>query len=213
MILSGQDIKRFGLLLNAKDSNYQAQGCDIRVEKVFKTVNKPFGEKIVEEDYVEPVVQREKMFKFNCTAQVWGENDKFLYYWIPPESAVLFKIMETADLTPKLDTIGDVWEESGRTWNNIQHITRYFNAYILPKSSLSRRGIIVHSAWWDAGYKGSGFVLVKTTDNPLKIKPGAEFAQMVFLEGTPTERVYEGQYQGENLSLESCSELIECVSS
>jgi hypothetical protein len=148
------------------------------------------------------------MFKFNYTAQVWGENDKFLYYWIPPESAVLFKIMETVDLTPKRERNFAPYYESF----TIGHETsRYFNAYILPKSSLSRRGIIVHSAWWDAGYKGSGFVLVKTTDNPLKIKPGMEFAQMVFLEGTPTERVYEGQYQGENLSLESCSELTECA--
>ncbi len=174
MILSGQDIKKFGLLLDAKDSNYQAQGCDIRLDKVFYPVDKPFGEKITEADYKEYLPRR--FFT--------GSGEKAEGYIIPPNTSVLFKIMETVDLRAKIASITTF---------------RYFNAYVLPKSSLSRRGVIVHSAWWDAGYKGSGFVLVRTTDVPLTIKPGAEFAQMVFIEGSPTESVYDGQYQNEGL--------------
>lgn len=187
MIQSGKDIKRLGLLQNAEDRNYQAQGCDIRMEKVYCPVNKPFGEKI-EEDYVDPVMAYKKRFTQNCLAQVWDEDAKLLYYWIPQETSCLFKIMETVNLKPIEPSTS-------------QSSPRYFNAYVLPKSSLSRRGVIVHSAWWDAGYVGSGFVLVRTTTVPLTIKPGAEFAQMVFLEGTSPDRLYNGQYQGENLKL------------
>lgn len=188
MILSGQDIKKYGLLLNAEDSNMQAQGWDVRLDKIYKAVNKPWGQKIREEDYVEPIMARERMFKQNCIAQVWDDNGVLLYYWIPPESSVLFKLMETVDLRPREEYCQGYLEQ-----------TRYFNALILPKSSLSRRGISVHSAWWDAGYKGSGVVLVRTSEVPLQIKPGDSFGQMIFFEGTPTNSVYNGQYQGEGI--------------
>lgn len=176
MIQSGRDIQAFGLLINEDPKNIQAQGCDIRVEKVYYPVDKPFGEKITESDYQEFPLRK-------YYAKSGEKEDGFL---VPPNTSVLFKIMEMVDLTAK--------------FNSIQQKFRFFNAYVLPKSSLSRRGIIVHSAWWDAGYKGSGFVLVRTTDFPLFIKPGAEFAQMIFFEGTSTEEVYNGQYQNENLN-------------
>lgn len=189
MILSGQDIKRYGLLLNAEDSNMQAQGWDVRLDKVYKVVNKPWGQKIKEEDYVElykAIPVDVNMYHHNTSSQIWDNNGNLLYYWIPPESSVLFKLMETVDLTRKRETTH-------------QEIYRYFNALILPKSSLSRRGISVHSAWWDAGYKGSGVVLVRTSEVPLKIKLGDSFGQMIFFEGTPTDSVYNGHYQGEGL--------------
>ncbi len=166
MILSGEDIKRFGLLRNADEKNIQAQGWDVRLEKVYHIVSKPYGEKIKEEDYKEFV------------------------YWdkIPPNTSVLFKLMEIVDLSPR---------QTG------EHLTGYvnhlFNALVLPKSSLTRRGVTVHSAWWDAGYVGSGMVLIRTSDIPLRIKPGDSFGQMIFFEGAHTSSLYAGQYQNEGI--------------
>jgi len=187
MILSGQDIKKYNLLLDAEESNMQAQGWDVRLEKVYRCVNKPWGQKIKEEDYVEPykIIYTNGHFPF-VPAQIYDEEDNMLHYYIPSNSSVLFKLMETVDLTRKS-------EEHFKTGYG------YFNALVLPKSSLSRRGISVHSAWWDVGYKGSGVVLVRTSEVPLQIKPGDSFGQMIFFEGTPTDSVYNGQYQGEGI--------------
>jgi deoxycytidine triphosphate deaminase len=159
MILSGEDIKRFGLLRNADEKNMQAQGWDVRVEKVYHIVSKPYGEKIKEEDYKE----------FSLP-----------YGTVPPNTSVLFKLMETVDL---------------RSREGLPCV----NALVLPKSSLTRRGVTVHSAWWDAGYVGSGMVLVRTSDIPLRIKPGDSFGQMIFFVGQSTNMLYEGQYQGEGI--------------
>ncbi|NLH78774.1 MAG: hypothetical protein GX465_17265 [Acidobacteria bacterium] len=159
MILSGEDIKRFGLLRNADEKNMQAQGWDVRVENVYHIVSKPYGEKIKEEDYKE----------FSLP-----------YGTVPPNTSVLFKLMETVDL---------------RSREGLPCV----NALVLPKSSLTRRGVTVHSAWWDAGYVGSGMVLVCTSDTPLRIKPGDSFGQMIFFVGQSTNMLYEGQYQGEGI--------------
>jgi len=159
MILSGEDIKRFGLLRNADEKNMQAQGWDVRVEKIYRVVSKPYGEKIKEEDYKE----------FSLP-----------YGTVPPNTSVLFKLMETVDL---------------RSREGLPCV----NALVLPKSSLTRRGVTVHSAWWDAGYVGSGMVLVCTSDTPLRIKPGDSFGQMIFFVGQSTNMLYEGQYQNEGI--------------
>ena len=159
MILSGEDIKRFGLLRNADEKNVQAQGWDVRVEKIYRVVSKPYGEKIKEEDYKE----------FSLP-----------YGTVPPNTSVLFKLMETVDL---------------RSREGLPCV----NALVLPKSSLTRRGVTVHSAWWDAGYVGSGMVLVCTSDTPLRIKPGDSFGQMIFFVGQSTNMLYEGQYQNEGI--------------
>ncbi len=169
MILSGEDIKRFGLLRNADEKNMQAQGWDVRLEKVYHIVSKPYGEKIKEEDYKE----------FSLP-----------YGTVPPNTSVLFKLMETVDLSAKFDrTEGELDSRK----------LRLFNALVLPKSSLTRRGVTVHSAWWDAGYVGSGMVLVRTSDIPMRIKPGDSFGQMIFFEGAHTSSLYAGQYQNEGI--------------
>ena len=159
MILSGEQIKHFGLLQNADEKNMQAQGWDVRLEKVYHIIYKPYGEKIKEEDYKE----------FSLP-----------YGAVPANTSVLFKLMETVDL---------------RSREGLPCV----NALVLPKSSLTRRGVTVHSAWWDAGYVGSGMVLVCTSDTPLRIKPGDSFGQMIFFVGQSTNMLYEGQYQGEGI--------------
>jgi deoxycytidine triphosphate deaminase len=168
MILSGQEIKKFNLILGAEDNQYQPHGIDLRLDRVFYPIKKPYGMKIREEDYEE----------FPIGTMEIGE------YFIPQGSAILFKILETIDLTPKRE----LYQSSFRS----------FVGFIYPKSSLSRRGIFVHSAVWDSGYKGSGYLLVRTTEVPLVIHPGDAFCQMVFSEGSPADNHYHGQYQGEN---------------
>jgi deoxycytidine triphosphate deaminase len=177
MILSGKQIQEYGLLIGADPKNYQAHGCDLALDKVYNVVYKPYGEKITEEDYEE--------WRFKIEDQI--------SYYIPQNTSVLFKIRETVDLTPR----------TGMSHNHLSAPLIFsmglYAGYILPKSSLSRRGVIVHSAWWDAGYKGSGFVLVRTSSVPLTIKPGDTFAQMVFFEASNTSTTYDGNYQGENI--------------
>jgi deoxycytidine triphosphate deaminase len=185
MILSGNDIEKFRLLKNADINNKQTQGWDLRLEKVYCVVNKPFGEKINELDYVRPyLVEKEQSKSIYCLSQI-VDGGKIVEYFIPANTSALFKIMETVNLLP-------IHSLDGKE-------NRFVNAFVLPKSSLSRRGVFVHSAWWDAGYVGSGVVLVKTSEIPLRIKPGDAFAQMIFLEGTPTEKIYDGHFQGEGL--------------
>jgi deoxycytidine triphosphate deaminase len=188
MILSGQDIKRFNLLENADESLMQAQGWDVRLDKVYRVVNKPFGEKIKEEDYEEPYRLYQCSGDIGANiCQIMDVKDRVLRYDIGPNSSALFKLKEIVNLKPVMDRSHD-------------HL-RYFNALVLPKSSLSRRGISVHSAWWDAGYRGSGVVLVRTSEVPLRITPGEAFGQMIFFEGTSTDEVYRGQYQGEGIKV------------
>ncbi|MCC6179943.1 MAG: deoxyuridine 5'-triphosphate nucleotidohydrolase [Chloroflexi bacterium] len=69
-----------------------------------------------------------------------------------------------------------------------------------PRSSLARCGAALHTAVWDAGYRGrSEALLVVYNAGGLQLRPGARILQLVFLRlDRPTER-YSGYYQGENL--------------
>ena len=187
MILSGQEIKKFNLVLGAKDNQYQPHGIDLRLDKIYHPIDKPYGMKIRDEDYEEYPMYQEIV-------------DKFPYYEIPQGTAVLFKILETIDLGPKEDRrmVEDAFS-NGLSFHS-QVFVRNFVGMVYPKSSLSRRGVIVHSAVWDSGYKGSGYLLVRTTEVPLAIKPGDAFCQMCFEEGSLADNHYRGQYQGENTS-------------
>jgi deoxycytidine triphosphate deaminase len=188
MILSGNEIQKFGLVLGATYEQYQPHGIDLRLDKVFYPVKRPYGMKIREDNYEEFPI---------------GTMEKDSYY-IPEGTAVLFKILETIDLTPKkINSLAiGITEEMFReafTDREIPYVLKNFVGMIYPKSSLTRRGVFVHSAVWDSGYKGSGYLLVRTTECPLVIKPGDAFCQMIFFEGSPTETEYGGQYQHENV--------------
>lgn len=77
-------------------------------------------------------------------------------------------------------------------------------AYLLPRSTLLRCGVSLHTAVWDPGYNGVGQALL-TVHNPygFSVQQGARVAQMVFhqLSEAATDG-YDGSYQGVGLETE-----------
>lgn len=72
---------------------------------------------------------------------------------------------------------------------------------VLPRSSLLRSGVTVHTALWDPGYEGKGRVLLSVLNKKgAVISVGARVAQLVVLRlsGAP-HRIYSGQYQHEGM--------------
>ena len=69
-----------------------------------------------------------------------------------------------------------------------------------PRSSLTRSGVAIHTAVWDAGYAGRSTSLL-VVDNPdgFRVQIGARVAQLIFIRlSEPDETGYQGIYQGEN---------------
>jgi len=72
--------------------------------------------------------------------------------------------------------------------------------YVLPKSSWSRRGFIIHSALWDSGYKGRGTLLVVPSFGfPFEVDKKPYFCQIIIMEAQESSKKYEGNYQNEGL--------------
>jgi dUTP pyrophosphatase len=69
-----------------------------------------------------------------------------------------------------------------------------------PRSSLSRSGVSLHTAVWDAGYSGrSTSLMVVYNADGFRVQLGARVAQLVFIELTSADDTgYHGIYQGEN---------------
>lgn len=73
--------------------------------------------------------------------------------------------------------------------------------FVLPRSSLLRSGVTIHTALWDPGYEGKGKVLLYVLNTKgAVISIGARVAQLVVfrLSGLP-HRIYSGQYQNEGM--------------
>lgn len=68
-----------------------------------------------------------------------------------------------------------------------------------PRSSLLRCGASLHTAVWDAGYRGrSESLLVVHNSHGLRLKKDARLMQMVFMYLAQETEGYRGKYQGEN---------------
>lgn len=68
-----------------------------------------------------------------------------------------------------------------------------------PRSSLLRNGVALHTAVWDAGYRGRSQALM-TVHHPkgFRLARNARVLQLVFFRLVrPVARGYEGKYQGE----------------
>ena len=87
------------------------------------------------------------------------------------------------------------------TFNEIVSLPADLMALGRPRSSLLRSGVALHTAVWDAGYRGRSQSLL-TVHHPggFRLQRDARIAQLVFfrLDGAPTEG-YQGRYQGEGL--------------
>jgi dUTP pyrophosphatase len=73
-------------------------------------------------------------------------------------------------------------------------------AFGRPRSSLLRCGAAIHTAVWDAGYRGrSEALLVVVAHEGVRLAPGARVLQLVFVRLEAATRAYSGAYQGENV--------------
>ena len=87
------------------------------------------------------------------------------------------------------------------TFNEVVNLPRDLMALGRPRSSLLRSGVALHTAVWDAGYRGRSQSLL-TVHHPdgFRLQRNARLAQLMFFRlATPPEQGYRGQYQGEGL--------------
>ncbi len=70
-----------------------------------------------------------------------------------------------------------------------------------PRSSLLRSGVAIHTAVWDAGYRGrSQALMVVHQSEGYRIQQDARLLQLVFYHLTqPVSKGYQGRFQGENI--------------
>ncbi len=70
-----------------------------------------------------------------------------------------------------------------------------------PRSSLLRSGAAIHTAVWDAGYRGrSQALLVVYNPAGFRLQRDSRLMQLVFFRlETPASEGYRGRYQGENV--------------
>lgn len=73
-------------------------------------------------------------------------------------------------------------------------------AFGRPRSSLTRSGVAIHTAVWDAGYSGrSTSLMVVSNPSGFVVQQGARVAQLVFVRlSSRADQGYSGIYQGEN---------------
>ena len=87
------------------------------------------------------------------------------------------------------------------TFNEVVNLPPDMMALGRPRSSLLRSGVALHTAVWDAGYRGRSQSLL-TVHHPdsFRLQRNARLAQLVFFRlATPPEQGYQGRYQGEGL--------------
>ena len=87
------------------------------------------------------------------------------------------------------------------TFNEVVNLPLDIMALGRPRSSLLRSGVSLHTAVWDAGYRGRSQSLL-TVHHPagFRLQREARLAQLVFFRlSAPPSTGYEGRYQGEGL--------------
>lgn len=107
--------------------------------------------------------------------------------------------------TKPLDWGGDGWLSLAPgcykvIFNEIVSIPKDVCAIGLPRSSLLRMGVSVHTAVWDAGYRGrSEALLVVYNKDGFRIKRNARILQLVFMRLESGQEGYKGRYMNENV--------------
>jgi len=87
------------------------------------------------------------------------------------------------------------------TYNEVLHLPRNMIALALPRSSLLRCGVSVHTAVWDAGYSGrSQSLMVVYNPGGFHLSRDARIVQLIFLRlSREVTEGYQGSFQGENI--------------
>ncbi len=87
------------------------------------------------------------------------------------------------------------------TYNEVVNLPSDLMALGRPRSSLLRSGVSLHTAVWDAGYRGRSQSLL-TVHHPggFRVQQDSRVGQLVFFRlSTPPAEGYRGRYQGEGL--------------
>ena len=85
------------------------------------------------------------------------------------------------------------------TYNEIVRLPKNVMAFALPRSSLLRCGVTVHTAVWDAGYHGRAqSLMVVYNPQGVSLQKNARIVQLVFFLLTQETEGYRGAYQREN---------------
>lgn len=87
-------------------------------------------------------------------------------------------------------------------YNEVVHLPPDLMALGRPRSSLTRSGVAIHTAVWDAGYSGrSTSLLTVHHDLGFRVQRDARVMQLVFLTlASATALGYQGRYQHENVT-------------
>ncbi len=108
--------------------------------------------------------------------------------------------------TEALDFPSDGWLELAPqpyviTFNEIVNLPSDVMALGRPRSSLLRSGVSIHTAVWDAGYRGRSQALL-VVNNPagFRVQKNARLMQLVFIRmAKPVSEGYQGRFLGENI--------------
>ena len=85
------------------------------------------------------------------------------------------------------------------TYNEIVNLPKNIMALATPRSSLLRCGVSIHTAVWDAGYRGrSTSLMVVHNTQGFTLEKNARVLQLVFFPLDRETEGYWGIYQGEN---------------
>ena len=85
-------------------------------------------------------------------------------------------------------------------FNEIVSIPADVCAIGLPRSSLLRMGVSLHTAVWDAGYTGrSEALLVVYNEEGFYLKKDARVLQLLFMRLGSAQEGYKGRYMNENV--------------
>lgn len=108
------------------------------------------------------------------------------------------KLPEYREIPPK----EGVWILEKGTYNATMNeyikLPNDIAAIVLPRSSALVCGIEAHSALWDPGYEGRGF-LHFTVTRRVKIHENARIVQMIFFRMSEESEGYNGIFKGEDL--------------
>lgn len=184
MILSGNDIVKFGIVSDVEANGIQPNSIDLKLTGVYYPVTKPIEIKLTDNDFTKVDFE---------TSWINDYEDVVFQYRLDYDTKYLFGVQKI-DLSPRriLDEYREVFEPS---------LLVYFTAEIKPKSSWSRRGWTMSPNHFDSGFAGNGAVIIRTPQHqdgmPSQITVNTDmyFAQLVVSDAYPTEN-YNGQYQG-----------------
>jgi len=87
------------------------------------------------------------------------------------------------------------------TYHEIVAIPSGYLGLLLPRSSLLRNGVTIHTAVWDPGYRGRGMgLMIVFNRQGIRIAEYARVAQLILLKVEDAKELYRGRFQDENLN-------------